>query len=84
MQGAKPTLKGAFSGTNPTSSQQQTAGKTKTSKSTGKKCTAHFGCPNKAFYQEQSGTLYCRDHKPRNVPVANIEASSETNKKTAK
>ena len=71
MQGPRPSLKEAFSGTasNQGTTPQQNPKKT----SRGKKCTAHFGCANNATAQEPvSGTLYCKDHKPKQVTVQAI------------
>ena len=71
MQGPRPLLKEAFSGTasNQGTTPQQIPKKT----SWRKKCTAHFGCANNATSQEHSsGTLYCKDHKPKQVTVQAI------------
>ena len=70
MQGPRPSLKEAFSGT---ASNQETTQQIPKKTTRGKKCTAHFGCSNIATSQEpQSGTLYCRDHKPKQVTVQAI------------
>ena len=70
MQGPRPSLKEAFSGT---ASNQETPQQIPKKTTRGKKCTAHFGCSNIATSQEpQSGTLYCRDHKPKQVTVQAI------------
>ena len=70
MQGPRPSLKEAFSGT---ASNEQTTQQIPKKNTRGKKCTAHFGCSNVAVSQEpQSGTLYCRDHKPKQVLVEPI------------
>ena len=70
MQGPRPSLKEAFSAT---ASNEQTPQQIPNKKTRGKKCTAHFGCSNVAVSQEpQSGTLYCRDHKPKQVLVEPI------------
>ena len=78
MQGPRPSLKEAFSGT---ASYQGTTPQQNTKKtSRGKKCTAHFGCANIATSQEpQSGTLYCRDHKPKQVTVQAINLLDRKN-----
>ena len=71
MQGPRPSLKEAFSGTasNEGTTPQQIPKKT----SRGKKCTAHFGCANNVTSQEpSSGNLYCKDHKPKQVTVQAI------------
>ena len=71
MQGPRPSLKDAFSGTasNQGATTQQIPKKT----SLGKKCTAHFGCAKTAVSIEPvSGTLYCKDHKPKQVTVEPI------------
>ena len=60
---------------------KQSAAAPKQKQSAGKKCTAHFGCTNNAFYEEPRGTLYCREHKPRNVPFTIIAAQSTDSKK---
>ena len=79
-QSAKPSLKQAFSETNPEILENSNP---LPSKNKGKKCTAHFGCKLfAAFIEEKSGTLYCRDHKPKHIPVTPIHHSQ--NKLTAK
>ena len=35
----------------------------------GKTCTAHFRCRNISVFSEDSGTLFCRDLKPKSVPT---------------
>ena len=67
LHGPQHTLKDAFSGA---VSQGPTAKTIPTKIFRGKKCTAHFGIANMAVSQEQSGTLYCREHRPKQVPVA--------------
>ena len=71
MQGPRPSLKDAFSGT--ASNQGPTTQQIPKKTSRGKKCTAHFGCADTAVSQEPvSGTLYCKDHKPKQVTVQPI------------
>jgi len=70
MQGPRPSLKEAFSGTG---SNQETPQQIPKKTPRGKKCTAHFGCANMAVSQEPvSGTLYCNEHKPKQVTVQPI------------
>ena len=70
MQGPRPSLKEAFSAT---ASNQQNTQQIPKKNTRAKKCTAQFGCSNVAVAQEpQSGTLYCRDHKPKQVLVEPI------------
>ena len=70
MQGPRPSLKEAFSGTG---SNQETPQQIPKKTTRGKKCTAHFGCSSIATSQEpQSGTLYCRDNNPKQVLVEPI------------
>ena len=72
MKGA-PTLKGAFAARLPDDAAQQTSKEQSSNKpNRGKTCTAHFGCRNIAAFTEDSGTLYCRDHKPKAVPTKSI------------
>ena len=68
-----PTLKEAFSKTSTTQTLDQQI--PQASKQKGKKCTAHFGCSNFAAFTEESGTLYCRDHKPKSIPVQSVKTS---------
>ena len=70
VHGPRPSLKDAFSGTD--SKEGPTAQQIPKKTSRGKKCTAHFGCANMAVYQEQSGTLYCKEHRPKQVLVVPI------------
>ena len=71
MHGPRPTLKYAFSGTD--SKEGPTAQQIPKKTSRGKKCTAHFGCANMAVSQEPvSGSLYCKEHKPKQVTVQPI------------
>ena len=37
-----------------------------------KLCNGFFGCKNIATSKEASGTLFCRDHKPKNVPLESV------------
>ena len=82
-EAAKPSLKEAFSevSTDPAAIPEKSD--PLPTKNKGKKCTAHFGCKLfAAFIEEKSGTLYCRDHKPKHIPVTSINHSQ--NKSTAK
>ena len=72
-ESGKPTLKEAFTKTSTTQSLPQQI--PQASKPKGKKCTAHFGCSNFAAFTEESGTLYCRDHKPKSIPVQSLKTS---------
>ena len=68
LHGPRPSLKDAFSGV--VLNQEPTAEPIPKKISQGKKCTAHFGCANMAVSQEPvSGTLYCKEHKPKQVTV---------------
>ena len=53
---------------------------------TWKKCTAHFGHNNNAVFEEKSGTLFCREHKPKKVPFphVNVDKTQPKKKKAAK
>jgi len=82
-ESATPTLKEAFSKSSTTQTLHQQI--PQASKQKGKKCTAHFGCSNFAAFTEESGTLYCRDHKPKSIPVQSVKTSQtkvSTRKKT--
>ena len=67
----RPTLKGAFTA-KPPSTLEPTEQPQPKKTTREKQCTGHFGCSNLAVFKEASGTLYCRDHKPKSVPVANV------------
>ena len=69
----KPSLKEAFQ--EKSSAPKAQASITQPSKQKGKKCTAHFGCLNFAVFTEESGTLYCRDHRPKHIPVTLIKTA---------
>ena len=71
----KPSLKQAFEQQSSAPKGQASSNLNQTSKQQGKKCTAHFGCANVAVFTEDSGTLYCRDHKPKQIPVTNIKTA---------
>ena len=67
----KPTLKADFHAT--AHSTFEGTGKVQQKKSTcDKLCSGNFGCTNVAFFKDNSGTLYCKDHKPKQVPGAPI------------
>ena len=70
----KPSLKQAFQ-EKLSAPKAQASSNTQPSKQKGKKCTAHFGCANFAVFTEESGTLYCRDHRPKHIPVALIKTA---------
>ena len=76
-----PTLKAAFAASLPEDTSQQTT-KEQTSKkpNRGKTCSGHFGCNNIAVFREDSGTLLCRDHKPKSVPTKPIVDDKQTAK----
>ena len=77
MKGA-PTLKGVFAAHLPEVAAQQKSKKQSSKKQNrGKTCTAHFGCRNIAVYTEDSGTLYCRDHRPKAVPTKSIAGDKQ-------
>ena len=76
-----PTLKAAFAARVPEDASQQTSKEQSSKKQNrGKTCTAHFGCNNIAVFSEDSGTLFCRDHKPKNVPTKSIAGDKQTGK----
>ena len=88
LHGPRPSLKEAFSATDSNIKGQSTADKIQKTNTRAKKCTSHFGCTNVAIAQEQSesGTLYCREHKPKQVPVLpikNAEKKPSSKKKSA-
>ena len=69
-----PTLKGAFQAKNP-SSTETTAETKKPARD--KLCNGFFGCKNIATFKETSGTLFCRDHKPKNVPLETVQVEKK-------
>ena len=77
----RPTLKQAFNQESSAAKGSSTLIK-QPSKQTGKKCTSQFGCANIAVYTESSGTLYCRDHKPKQISVTKIKPAES--KQTAR
>ena len=86
LHGPRPSLKEAFSPTD--IKGQSTADKTQKTNTRAKTCTSHFGCTDVAIAQEQSesGALYCREHKPKQVPVLpikNAEKKPSSKKKSA-
>ena len=88
LHGPRPSLKEAFSGADSNIKGQSTADKIPKTNPRAKRCTAHFGCTYVAMAQEQSesGTLYCREHKPKQVPVLpikNAEKKPPSKKKSA-
>ena len=66
-----PTLKGAFQTKHPSS----TAETKKPARD--KLCNGFFGCKNIATFKETSGTLFCRDHKPKNVPLETVQVEKK-------
>ena len=71
-ESGKPTLKQDFTHSNQANPEKSTPA---ASRQNGKKCTAQFGCNNFAAFSEKSGTLYCRNHKPKHIPVTSIHES---------
>ena len=68
-----PTLKTAFAACLPEKSSQETSKEQSSrKKSRGKTFTGQFGCNNIAVFREDSATLFCRDHKPKQVPTKPI------------
>ena len=65
LKGA-PTLKGSFTADLQDCKAPSTQQKKKEKKK-GQSCTGYFGCQNLAQYQEASGTLYCEEHRPKQV-----------------
>ena len=81
---AVPTLKTAFS-QRAAEEQSLDSQKLEPKKKKGTKlCTAHFGCSNAAVYQEPSGTLFCKLHKPKQVAVTPIIVEKNSTKKSSK
>ena len=82
LKGA-PTLKGAF-----TAGLQEfkapPAQKQTKDKKQGENCTGYFGCNNLAIYQEQSGTLFCKVHTPKQVQTTVIPTDKPAVKKVPK
>ena len=76
-----PTLKSAFSGRAGDIKQLENSKAPAPRKSKGKTCTGYFGCKNPAVFQENSGTVYCRDHRPNKVPTTAILVEKGKNKK---
>ena len=74
---------GAFTaglqGTKAPPPQKQTKEKKK-----GKNCTGYFGCNNIAIYQEQSGTLFCKVHRPKQVQTSVIPSDKPAARKVPK
>ena len=67
----KPTLKAAFTAS--AHSTSEGTAEVQQKKSTHEKlCSGHFGCTNVTVFKENSGTLHCREHKPKHVPVVPI------------
>ena len=81
---AVPTLKAAFAGGIPDSRSQQKQKEVSVKKTHGKLCTSHFGCKNIAVCRESSGTLFCKKHKPRQVPTSAICSEKQNAKKPSK
>ena len=81
---AVPTLKTAFS-QRAAEEQSLDSQKLEPKKKKGTKhCTAHFGCSNAAVYQEPSGTLFCKLHKPKQVAVSPVIVEKNSTKKSSK
>jgi len=81
---AVPTLKSAFSQRN-AEDQSQHSHNIQHKKPRGtKNCTAHFGCGNTAVFQEASGTLFCKQHKPKQVAVTPVFLEKQSTKKSTK
>ena len=78
---AVPTLKAAFSQRDADDlSQNVQQKKTRATK----KCIAHFGCTSTAVFQETSGTLFCKEHKPKQVAVTPVLIEKQSTKKSTK
>ena len=71
LKGA-PTLKGAFTAGVQDSKPPSTQPKKKEKKK-GQSCTGYFGCQNLAQYQEAFGTLFCKEHRPKQVQTSAIQ-----------
>ena len=67
-----PTLKGAFTAGQQESKAPSAMKQTKEKKKV-KTCSGYFGCQNVAAFQEPSGTLYCKVHKPKQVQTSAIQ-----------
>ena len=77
---AVPTLKSAFSAR--AGEVKESPKEPATKKNKGKSCSGHFGCKNIAsFVEESSGTVYCRDHRPRQIPTVAILVEKGKKKK---
>ena len=81
---AVPTLKSAFSQRNADEQAQHSHNLPSKKKKGTKTCTAHFGCGNPAAYHEDSGTLYCKLHKPKQVAVTPVLVEKQSTKKSKK
>ena len=71
LKGA-PTLKGAFTDGLQDCKAPSTQQKKKEKKK-GQSCTGYFGCQNLAQYEEASGTLFCNEHRPKQVQTSAIQ-----------
>ena len=80
---AVPTLKTAFAQRAAEEQSLDSQKEPKKKKGT-KHCTGHFGCSNAAVYQEPSGTLFCKLHKPKQVAVTPIIVEKNSTKKSTK
>ena len=76
-----PTLKSAFSGRAGDMKELENSKEPAPKKSKRKTCTGYFGCKNSASFQETSGTLYCREHRPSKVTTTAIMVEKGKNKK---
>ena len=77
---AVPTLKSAFSAC--TGEVKESEKEPAPKKHKGKTCTGYFGCKNIASFQENSGTVYCREHRPKNIHTTAILVEKGKKKKT--
>ena len=78
-----PPLKAAFASRHSSETSQEVSKQSSTKKQRGKNCTGHFGCNNLAVFIETSGTLYCREYRPHQVPTA-IGVEKKPNKNSSK
>ena len=77
---AVPTLKSAFSSR--AGEVKESPKEPATKKNKGKSCSGYFGCKNIAsFVEESSGTVYCRDHRPKQIPTVAILVEKGKKKK---
>ena len=77
---AVPTLKSAFSSR--AGEVKESPKEPATKKNKGKSCSGYFGCKNNASFVEQSsGTVYCRDHRPKQIPTVAILVEKGKKKK---